>query len=198
MQLKVVRGMDSTIEEKGMACRYLRFKYETLRDFVSQLQQGDWLITLDFKSGYHHVPMHPEAFPYLGVQLGGQIYVMTVLAFGLGPACREFTQIMAAAHLPLRHMGERMAAYVDDTAVATAGGEQAQGEARGKFHAATVALLHRALGMCHSVPKCGLLPRQQQLFLGLVVDTEQGRLWVPQDKVEHFRGQLQQALASRH
>lgn len=178
------------------AYRYLRFRYETLKDLVAQLEQGDWLITLDFKSGYHHVPMHPDTYPYLGVELGGQVYVMTALAFGIAPACREFTQIMQLAHLPLRRQGERMASYIDDTAAATAGSSTVEGQARGKFHAATVAGLHRALGLCHSVPKCHLLPQQRQQFLGLIVDAQQGRLWVPQEKIHYFRQQLQRALDS--
>ena len=35
--------------------RYVRFKYEGLRSVMSQLEAGDFMYTMDFKSGYHQV-----------------------------------------------------------------------------------------------------------------------------------------------
>ena len=35
--------------------RYRRFRYESLGETLPQLGQGDFMYTMDFKSGYHQV-----------------------------------------------------------------------------------------------------------------------------------------------
>ena len=83
---------------KNLFLRYLAFKYESLLQALQMIHPGSFMWTTDFKSGYHQLPMHPSTFPYLGVRLGGQLFVMTYLPFGVAPACRIYTQVMAAVY----------------------------------------------------------------------------------------------------
>lgn len=69
------------------------FKYEQLQDAIDLIRLGSFMWTTDLKSGYHQLPMHPSAYPYLGARVGGQLYVLTCLPFGIASACRIYTQV---------------------------------------------------------------------------------------------------------
>ena len=43
-----------------------KFKYEDLRTAMFLFQKGDFLITFDLKSGYHHIDIHKQHWTYLG------------------------------------------------------------------------------------------------------------------------------------
>ena len=54
------------------------------------------VILFDLKSGYHHVDIHTDCWPYLGfsqvVQKVCRFYMFTVLPFGLSTARYVFTK----------------------------------------------------------------------------------------------------------
>ncbi|GJP50727.1 hypothetical protein CLOM_g9872, partial [Closterium sp. NIES-68] len=40
-----------------------KFKYEGLAELI---RPGDWMFSIDLKSGYHHVEIHPSCWKFLG------------------------------------------------------------------------------------------------------------------------------------
>ena len=44
----------------------LVFKYEDLRTVLSMFNRGDYVISSDLKSGYHHVNINEDNWRYLG------------------------------------------------------------------------------------------------------------------------------------
>ena len=81
-------------------CRYLNlflhtqaFHYETLKTALAQLRQGDWMWTLDFKSGYYMIPIAEELQKFLGFCLEGIHFVLTCGPFGLAPLPHLYTQV---------------------------------------------------------------------------------------------------------
>ena len=50
--------------------RQQKFKYEGLNVIAPLFKQGDFMITFDLKSGYHHVDIHQDYWPYLGFTWG--------------------------------------------------------------------------------------------------------------------------------
>ena len=68
----------------------LTFKYEDLHVAVLCLIRMSIYI---FKSGYHHVDIHPECYKFLGFQWYNNFYNFTVLPFGLSSACYLFTML---------------------------------------------------------------------------------------------------------
>ena len=133
--------------------QYVSFKYETLQQAVSLLQHRHFLYTTDFKSGYHQVPLHLGCYPYMGVQIEGTVYVLPFLAFGIAPACRQFTEIMYEVYSPLQQAGQTLSSYIDDAMGA------AQPKGRAKFHVQTLCSWQAVLGFYNSIPKCQLLPQ---------------------------------------
>jgi hypothetical protein len=71
-----------------------KFKYESIKSVPDLCAPGDFLFTVDLKSGYHHIDMYQEHWQYLGFQWRGQFYVFTKLPFGLAPACYVFNKVM--------------------------------------------------------------------------------------------------------
>ncbi len=49
--------------------RYEPFRYETLMEVANWAQPGDYLWTTDFTASYHHIPVAPEFWTYLGCRL---------------------------------------------------------------------------------------------------------------------------------
>ncbi len=68
-----------------------KFKYEGLELVPVLFSQGEWFITFDLKSGYHHVDINENSWKYLGFSWGVGIhrkfYQFRVLPFGLATAC---------------------------------------------------------------------------------------------------------------
>ena len=59
-------------------------KYEDVRVALLYCEKGNFLLTFDLKSGYHHVDIHESSQTYLGFEWWGSHYKFTVLPFGLG------------------------------------------------------------------------------------------------------------------
>ena len=75
-----------------------KFKYEGLNIVPQLFCKGDSFITFDLKSGYHHVDIHKDCWPFLGFSwgkvTGRKWYVFKVLPFGLASACYVFTKLL--------------------------------------------------------------------------------------------------------
>ena len=75
-----------------------KFKYEGLELVPTLLQSGDFFTTFDLKSGYHHVDIHEDSWPYLGFSWGSgnarRWFMFCVLPFGLSTACYVFTKLL--------------------------------------------------------------------------------------------------------
>ena len=73
-------------------------KYENLKVISEIFDKGDFFITFDLKSGYHHVPIHEDFQDFLGFSwvTNGQLrfFKFLVLPFGLSSACYIFTKLM--------------------------------------------------------------------------------------------------------
>jgi hypothetical protein len=90
------------------------FRYESIRTVSDLCQQGDFLFTVDLKSGYHHIDIHKDFWQLLGFQWRGQYFVFTQLPFGLAPACYVFTKVMRQLVQSWRSRGIRLIPYIDD------------------------------------------------------------------------------------
>ena len=75
-----------------------KFKYEGINVVPQLFAKGDYFFTFDLKSGYHHVDIHEECWPYLhfygalvpaenGSHLGCSL-------FGPASACYVFTNLL--------------------------------------------------------------------------------------------------------
>lgn len=161
--------------------KYRPVKYEQLQDVAGYLQQGDWMITTDDKSGYWQLAIHPGVWRFVAFEWQGELWFWPSLAFGLAPACQQYTQLKMELLRPLRDAGLRLSFLIDDLFLAAESRGKAQWLAR-----ALVELLV-SLGFTLSLSKCQLEPKQRVRFLGLEVDSRRLAYVVPADKVEALR-----------
>ena len=95
-----------------------RLKFERLQDVEFVGVYGDVMVGTDFTNGYWQVPMHPDAFEYLGFAWEGQYVVFCVLPFGLATAPWCFAKVMKALSGHVRSvLSAQMQNYLDDYAI---------------------------------------------------------------------------------
>lgn len=166
------------------------FKMENLETLTSILQKNDYLIKIDLKDAYHHVPIHHQYRKYLQIVSGGIRYQFKALPFGLNIAPQVFTRVVKAALLPMREQGIKMIAYLDDICIVAKTEEQAREQG-------TQVVTHlQKLGFIINQKKTCLVPKQKREFLGLVVDSKEMTLSIPSEKLKKIKREASQILKS--
>ncbi len=144
-----------------------KFKMLTIKTIMSQVQEGDWFVTIDLKDAYFHIQVIQRHRRFLRFAFGGKAYQYKVLPFGLVLVPRTFTKCMDAALAPLRLQGIRVLNYLDDWLILAHSRELVS-------HHRDIVLGHiHSLGLRMNAKKSVLLPSQRIVFLGVRLDSVQ-------------------------
>ena len=121
-------------------------------------------------------PIHPNHRKFLSFQWEGTLFQFVSLPFGLASALRTFTKVMKTAHACLCQLGVRCIVYLDDLLIV---GEppQTTHQVTANAHA-----LFQAMGFLINWEKSILDPKQETVFLGLVVSSITMKLSLPSPK----------------
>ncbi len=139
----------------------------TIKTIMSQVQEGDWFVTIDLKDAYFHIQVVQRHRRFLRFAFGGKAYQYKVLPFGLALAPRMFTKCIDAALAPLRLQGIRVLNYLDDWLILAHSKELVS---RHRY----IVLGHiHSLGLRMNAKKSVLLPSQRTVFLGVRLDSVQ-------------------------
>ena len=140
------------------------FRMETLGSILPLLRPGDWTASIDLKDAYHHVPIAPASRDLLGFTVAKSMYRFKALPFGLRPAPRLFTRLVACVAAFLRQRGLRLFCYLDDWLLAA--------ESRDLLSRQLHFLLQtvQALGFLINWEKSELAPTRHPTFLGAAND----------------------------
>lgn len=169
-------------------CETPKFRYEDITQLESVLQAGDYLITIDLKDGFHHIPIAKEDQTYFGFYWKGQFYVWLVLPFGWQSSPYFFTKIVRLAVSYLRAQGIRIANYVDDFLHAGSNDDILPQSLR-------ILKFFSELGFTVNYEKSSLNPSHQAPYLGFEVNTESApTLLVPRAKRLKIRKDIQRAI----
>jgi len=167
------------------------FSYESLAHIHEWVRPGDVAFTVDLTAGFHHVAMDQAAWPYLGFAWEGKFYVFTSMPFGLAIAPWAFTTVMTNVIDHFRRQGVRATTYIDDSFwVASSAVELLALQGR-------VLHLFDRLGLVVNMDKCQLLPCPRNVYLGMIVDLQQGVFVVPEHKLSELRDLLREGLSHR-
>ncbi len=144
-----------------------KFKMLTMRTIMSQVQEGDWFVTIDLKDAYFHIQVVQRHRRFLRFAFGGKAYQYKVLPFGLALAPRTFTKCMDAALAPLRLQGIRVLNYLDDWLILAHSRELVS-----RHRDIVLGHIH-SLGLRMNAKKSVLLPSQRTVFLRVRLDSVQ-------------------------
>lgn len=166
---------DGRFGNKFLKQRQVRF--ESIETVRLMLQPGDFMTSIDLKSAYQHLRIHPAHRRFFGFTALGQHWVFRAMPFGLSIAPWAFTRLMRAVMAYLRQFGVRIAIYLDDMIV------MAQTAAVAALHTRLVCELLQTLGFVLNMTKSVLLPVTTIRHLGLNIDSRRWRLFLPHDKL---------------
>ena len=169
------------------------FKMETLGSRRHKLRPGDWMTSIDLKSGYWHLGIHPEHHKYFGFshqlpsrekkafwtsgalsaakiaeqrrKLPRRYFIFSALCFGLRTAPFIFTKLMRQVGKLWRKRGWRFICYIDDWLLIA--DSEAQCAAMTRIAQEDFRRLHIVI----NAPKSHLTPAQLREFLGFNVHT---------------------------
>ena len=150
------------------------------------------MIKLDLNEAYHSVPVTPDHQRYLAFLWDGKCYVYCVPPFGLGPAPRVFTKITKPILVHIRqNLVICCVMYLDDLLIFGRTKSDCLQKAK------KVMTLLQELGFTINKKKSILEPTQQIEFLGLILDSIQMKVFLPEPKVLDLIESCQAILSVR-
>ena len=145
-----------------------KFRMETLSGILRLLYAGLWVTSLDLKDAYLHIPVRRSDQEFLCFSCKGHLYRFVAMPFGLSTAPRIFTRVSKALAAFLRRRGIRVFMYLDDWLITA--------ESRERCLLDTVSVIQetQSLGWVINQQKSNLVPTQQPIFLGALLDLQAG------------------------
>ena len=147
------------------------FKMETAEIIRNSLTKNEWVVSIDLKDAYFHVPIHPDSQHLLRFHVDNRTYQFKALPFGLATAPLEFTRIVKEAKLVLQSRGIRVHQYLDDWLLRASSQHQCMSQTKELLH--TV----QELGFVINFEKSELVPTQKIDFLGYHFDLLRGKVF---------------------
>lgn len=95
-------------------CTVDKFSNEDIRKVIDIIEPGDYLVTVDLKQGFFHVPVLEKHQDLLGFRFNGNYYKWKSLPFGYKGSPYYFNKILRPVVRFLRSKGLRVSLYVDD------------------------------------------------------------------------------------
>ena len=158
---------------------------DRVAEVVAKLGLGTLMAKIDIKSAYRMIPVHPADRPLLGWRWEGQIFVDSALPFGLCSAPKIFTAVADVIEWCFREAGvKHVDHYLDDYIVLGAPGTRECAQSL-----EIVRSVAGELGVPLAEDKCEG-PTTRLVFLGFEIDSTEGVLRLPQEKVERLQEML--------
>ena len=146
-----------------------------------QMGQGALLAKTDIKAAYHLIPVHPGDRVWLGMKWNHLIYVDTRLPFGLRSAPKLFNAVADALEWCIYRQGVKyIHHYLDDFVVI---GPPGSSKCQEYLHILERECAYLGVPLA-SEKREG--PSPVITFLGIIIDTLQGQLHLPEDKLQRM------------
>ena len=169
----------------------ISFQYENIDTVLQLVEPQDYLVTLDIKNGFQHVPVSEADQTYLGFKWRGQYYCWQVLPFGLSLSPYFFHKCVREAVRHLRSLHLRTSAYVDDFIL---------GSAHVTIERNKDILMQELdeLGFMLNTDKSSLVPETEKEHIGFVISTalETDAVWIkiPPKRIRKLRHDIDRLL----
>lgn len=172
-------------------------KYDDIRTALMYTNKNSWCFKFDITSAYHHVDIFPDHRKYLGFSwkfgVQDRYFCFNVLPFGLTSAPYIFTKLTRPLVKKWRREGKTVLMYLDDGF----GCHSKYDEACKISKEVQYDLV--CSGFVPKVEKSMWIPCQVIEYLGVVLDCNMGKIYIPEKrvfkiqktifKIEHFMNQ---------
>ena len=165
---------------------------ETLSTIQQAIQPGDWMISIDLKDAYFHVPVAIELQKYLRFHVGQEHLQFVCLPFGLTTSPRVFTKTLLAVVAFIRLKKIRLYHYLDDLLVL------AQDKTQLLTQRDQVISILSEFGWLLNLTKSHLEPTQCLVYLGAQFDTVKKTISLPMEKIPVIQERISRALDTHH
>ncbi|CAJ0949104.1 unnamed protein product, partial [Ranitomeya imitator] len=162
------------VENRRVRLRH--FRMESLRSVIASMEAQEFLCSIDIQDTYLHVPIFSGHHRFLRFAVLREHFQFVALPFGLATAPRVFTKIMVALIAILRVRGLVLFPYLDDILIKAPSFSQAH-----KSLSIVLDTLARFGWLVNQKKSC-LIPSQRIIFLGMLFDARQTRVFLPKDK----------------
>ena len=170
---------------------YQKFKMESLADLKDIIRQNDWMVKLDLKDAFLSVPLGEPMGKYTRFSWEGNLFQCMTLMFGLAPAPRIFTKLLKVPISVLRRLQIRVIIYIDDMLLFA----QSQEDILTARDSAIYLL--QALGLTINWGKSTLTPNQKVEYLGVIVNSTDLTLLLPEVKIEQLKTMCKNTLTKK-
>ena len=183
-------SINDGIPEEISSVEYTSF--DAVTDLVKSLGQGAFLVKLDIESAFRLLPIHPDDFSLLGMQHQGYYYVDKALPFGCSSSCALFEKFSTFLEWGARAVSgsDFIIHYLDDFC----GGAQSHDCAKTLLD--SILSFFQQLGVPVAPDKVEG-PATCLKFLGLVVDTVEMEVRIPEEKLKVMQSQVENLLNAK-
>ncbi|CAG8622629.1 28676_t:CDS:1 [Gigaspora margarita] len=145
------------------------------------IQQNDYMISIDLKEAFYHIPLHPDAQKYFVFDFNYERYCFQCLPFGLKTSSWTFKTVLQPIIESIRLNGIRIVAYCDDILIFSRTKHGAK-----RYRDSVINLLE-SHGFIINERKSQLTPRRSIEYLGYVINSVQMMIAAPKEKIEKLR-----------
>jgi hypothetical protein len=154
------------------------FRMTTLKEVIAAVQPGDWLISMDLKDAYFHIPIRPSHRKFLRFAFQGKVYQFKVLPFGATAAPRLFTKVLVEVMALIRKGGVFIYPFLDD--LLSRNQQRTLLYRQGGF----ILRMLAESGFLLNLKKSHLEPTQDLVYIGARFRTDLGKVFLPVERME--------------
>lgn len=168
----------------------MHFKMESLATLRDLLMPYDWMMIIDIKDAYYHVPLAEAVQNFFSAKVGNLNVKYVAMPMGLTSSPRIWTKLMKPVLAIIRGNGIRIVIFIDDCIILGDSKESCQ--QNGEFVLRTFI----QLGFLINWEKSKLIPSQEVEFLGMIINTVSMEFRVPHKKVQDIKNLAEMLLVS--
>jgi len=167
----------------------IHFKMDNIGMALNCISPGDFMVSIDLKYAYFRVPIFQPHGKYLRFLWNFKRYEFTCLPFGYSLAPRVFTKIFKPIMAYFRFLGLRVLIFIDNLILIACSYD----ECLQQLEVLKQTLYE--LGFTVNVEKSQLVPVDEILYLGFIINSIAMRLQLPVVKLEKMVSACKSLLA---
>ena len=162
-----------------------KIKLETLEMFLPYITKNCFIIMWDLKDFYLHFPTNPKDWDLMSIKWNQKTYSFTTLTFGWKESAYISSKAIRYVIAYLRSLGITMTQYCDE-GIAVINCQNDINNPLIQQTINTIKAVLKWLGLKAQEDKTDWIPRQSVRYLGLIIDTIQMKLLVPNQKMHQI------------